>query len=180
MLRAYAVNYQRLENIPEFYTENTLRFFNDKLSWIVGVRGDNHNQFGFQFTPRTLLKYDIVPKTIVRGNMGAGWRTVNLFSENIGLLVSSRDIVFVEQLNPEQALNDEVNLTQKFETKNNNFSSYLSMDFYRTTFQNQIFPDYDSEPTKAIIQNFNGTSISKGFQTEVYMKIYKRFEMKTG
>lgn len=180
LARTYAGNYQRLENIPGLFAENTLRFFQNKLTWIAGVRGDNHNQFGFHFTPRTLLKYDIAPKTIVRANLGTGWRTVNLFSENIGLLVSSRDIIFSEQLQPEKAVNFGFNLTQKFETKNNNLSGYFSADYYRTEFQNQIFPDYDSDPTKAIIQNFRGRSVSNGFQAELYLKIYKRFELKTG
>jgi len=180
LLRTYAGNYKRLENIPGLFSENTMRFFNNKLTWIAGIRGDHHNQFGFQFTPRTLLKYDVAPKTIIRANIGTGWRTVNLFSENIGLLVSSRDIIFTEQLLPEKALNFGFNLTQKFETKNNNFSGYFSADYYRTEFQNQIFPDYDSDPTKAIIKNFTGTSLSNGFQAELYLKFFKRFELKTG
>ncbi len=178
--RTYAGNYKRLENIPGVFAENTMRFFDNKLTWIAGLRGDHHNQFGFRLTPRTLLKYDITPKTIVRANIGTGWRTVNLFSENIGLLVSSRDIVFAEELQPEKALNFGINLTQKFETKTNNLSGYLSADYYRTDFQNQIFPDYDTDPTKAIIQNFTGTSAGNGFQTELYLKIYRRFEWKTG
>jgi outer membrane receptor for ferrienterochelin and colicins len=178
--RTYAGNYQRMENIPGVFAENTMQFFNDKITWITGVRGDHHNQFGFQYTPRTLIKYDLAPKTILRANVGTGWRTVNIFSENIGLLVSSRDIIFAEELQPEKALNYGINLTQKFEMKDNNLSGYFSADFYRTEFQNQIFPDYDTDPTKAIIQNFTGTSVSNGFQAELYLKIYKRFELKTG
>lgn len=180
LVRTYAGIYRQLENIPGFFAENTMHFFNDKLTWIAGVRGDHHNQFGFQLTPKTLLKYDITPKTIVRANVGNGWRTVNLFSENIGLLVSSRDIIFAEQLKPEKAVNLGVNFTQKFESKDNNLSGYFSADYYRTDFQNQIFPDYDSDPTKVIIKNFTGTSISNGFQAEVFLKIWKRFEVKTG
>ncbi|MBK9449887.1 MAG: carboxypeptidase-like regulatory domain-containing protein [Bacteroidetes bacterium] len=178
--RTYAGNYRRMESIPGLFAEHTLRLFNDKLTWIAGVRGDLHNQFGMQFTPRTLVKFDITPKTIVRANIGTGWRTVNLFSENIGLLVSSRDIVFAESLQPEKALNFGLNLTQKFETNDENLSGYFSADFYRTDFQNQVFPDYDTDPTKAIIQNFEGTSISNGLQLELNLKIWKRFELKTG
>lgn len=180
LFRTYAGNYRRIEHIPGIFAENTMRFFENKLTWIAGIRGDQHNQFGFQFTPRTLLKYDITPKTIVRANVGTGWRTVNLLSENIGLLVSSRDIVFVEALQPEKATNYGINFTQKFETGNKQFSGYFSADYYRTDFQNQIFPDYDTDPTKAIIQNFTGTSVSNGFQAELYVKIYERFELKTG
>ncbi|HAD34942.1 MAG TPA: TonB-dependent receptor [Chitinophagaceae bacterium] len=178
--RTYAGNYQRLENVPGLFAENTMRFFNNKLTWIAGVRGDYHNQFAFQVTPRTLLKYDIAPKTIVRANVGTGWRTVNLFSENIGLLVSSRDIIFAEPLKPERAVNFGINFTQKFETLDDNLSGYFSADYYRTDFQNQIFPDYDSDPTKAISTNFIGTSISNGFQAELFLRIYRRFEIKTG
>jgi outer membrane receptor for ferrienterochelin and colicins len=178
--RTYAGNYGNLESIPGLFAENTLLLLNDKLTWIAGVRGDHHNQFGFHVTPRTLLKFDITPKTIVRANVGTGWRTVNLFSENIGLLVSSRDIVFLEQLKPEKAINFGVNLTQKFETRDNTLSGYFSADFYRTDFQNQIFPDYDTDPTKAIIRNFSGTSVSNGFQAELYMKFFSQFELKTG
>lgn len=178
--RTYAGAYSRLEKIAGLFAENTLRFLNNKLTWIAGVRVDRHNQFGYRFTPRTLLKYDLAPKTILRANWGTGWRTVNLFSENIGLLVSSRDIVFSEQLQPEQAMNYGINLTQKFETPDNNLSGYFSLDYYRTDFQNQVFPDYDSDPAKAIIQNYTGISVSNGFQGELYLKIYRRFELKTG
>lgn len=178
--RTYDGNYRRLEEIPGVFAENTMRFFDGRLTWIAGVRLDHHNQFGYQFTPRTLLKYDFTPQTIVRANVGKGWRTVNLFSENIGLLVSSRDIVFVEQLQPEEAWNYGVNLTHKFETANSDLSGYFSADYYRTDFLNQIFPDYDTDPSKAFIQNFTGTSISNGFQAEVYLKIRRRFELKTG
>ncbi len=176
--RTYAGNYNRIENIPGLFAENTMRFFDEKITWIVGIRSDHHNQFGFSVTPRTLIKYDIAPKTIIRASIGKGWRTVNLFSENIGLLVSSRDIIFAEQLKPEEALNYGLNLTQKFES--DNISGFFSADYYRTVFQNQIFPDYDADPTKAIIQNFEGPSISNGFQAELYLKIWNRFEFKTG
>lgn len=178
--RTYAGNYKRLENISGLFAENTMRLMSNKLTWIAGIRADNHNQFGVTVTPRTLLKYDLTPQTIIRANIGTGWRTVNLFSENIGLLVSSRDIVFAEQLQPEKALNFGFNFTQKFNTKNEFISGYISTDYYRTDFQNQIFPDYDTDPKKAIIKNFTGTSVSNGFQAELYLKIWSRFELKTG
>lgn len=178
LARNYDGNYKRNENILGFFSENTSSFLKGKLTWIVGLRVDNHNQFGWNVTPRTLLKYDPTPKLTIRANIGTGWRTVNLFSENIGLLASSRNIVFVEALKPEKALNTGINITKKFEGKN--ASGYISMDYYRTNFQNQIFPDYDTDPTKAFIKNFTGKSISNGFQTDFFIKFYKRYEFKAG
>lgn len=178
--RSYDGDYRRLDQIPGLFAENTMRFFQDKLTWITGIRADRHPLYGNRFTPRTLLKYDLAPRSILRANAGTGWRIVNLFSENIGLLVSSRDIVFAEALLPEQALNFGLNFTQKFETADENLSGYFSADYYETHFQNQIFPDYDSDPTKAIIQNFGGTSLSRGFQAELSLKLWQRFDVKTG
>ena len=176
--RTFAGQYNRLEKIPGLFAENTMSLFNNKLTWIAGIRGDAHNQFGFTVTPRTLIKYDLSKNTVIRANIGTGWRTTNLFSENIGLLVSSRDIIFAEQLKPERAFNTGINLMHKFEREN--VSGYFSADFYRTNFQNQIFPDYDTEPTKAIISNFEGKSISNCFQAEINLKFQKRFDFKAG
>lgn len=176
--RTYDGNYEQIENIPGIFAENTLSLLKNKLTWITGIRGDQHNQFGFTLAPRTLIKYDVTPYAVFRANFGAGWRTVKLFSENIGILVSSRDIIITEQLTPEKAINYGINFTQKFEKKN--FSGYFSADYYRTNFQNQIFPDYDSDPTKIIVKNFSGKSVGDGFQAELSLKIWSRFEIKTG
>src|SRR5690625_759618 len=176
--RTYDGNYLKNENIAGAFAENTMSLFEDKLTWIAGIRVDNHNEFGTMVTPRTLLKYDLTPNTIIRANIGTGWKTVNLFSENIGLMVSSRDIVFGEQLEPEKALNTGINVTQKF--RNQNLSGFFSADYYRTDFQNQIFPDYDTDPTKVIIDNFTGKSVSNTFQAEVYLNFWSQLEFKTG
>lgn len=175
--RTYAGDYKKLENIPGVFAENTFNWNNNKLVWITGIRLDHHNQFGYNFTPRTLLKYDIREGSTIRASVGTGWRTVNLFSENNNLLASSRDIVFLEQLKPEKAVNYGLNYIQKFDTKS--VEGYVTVDFYRTQFQNQIFPDYDTDPTKAIISNFTGTSVSNGFQVELYTKFFSRFEVKS-
>lgn len=176
--RNYDGNYKRNEKIAGLFAENTMTFLKGKLTWIAGIRADNHNQFGWNVTPRTLLKYDPNATLTIRANIGTGWRTVNFFSENIGLLASSRDIVFTETLRPEKALNMGINLTQKFESEN--VSGYISMDYYRTNFQNQIFPDYDTDPTKAFVKNFTGKSVSNGFQTDFFINLYKRYEFKAG
>ena len=176
--RNYDGAYNRNEKILGLFAENTMSFFKGKLTWIAGLRADRHNQFGWYATPRTLLKYDPTSKLTIRANIGSGWRTVNLFSENVGLLASSRDIVFVEALKPEKAVNMGINATQKFESEN--VSGYVSVDFYRTIFQNQVFPDYDSDPTKAFIKNYTGKSVSNGFQTDFFIKLHKKFEFKAG
>lgn len=177
-LRTYNGIYEKKEVIPGLLAENTMRFFNDKLTWIAGARVDQHNIFGAYLTPRTLLKYDFSPLTVVRANIGTGWRTTNLFSENINLLVSSRDILIQEELRPEQAINYGINVIQKYDL--DAASGYFSFDFYRTSFQNQIFPDYDTDPSLVIINNYEGISIANGFQGEANLKFREQFDVKIG
>ena len=176
--RTYGGKYFREENIAGVFAENTLNLLDDKLTWIAGVRLDHHSEFGLEFTPRTLLKYDVMPNTVIRANIGTGWRTANLFSENIGLLVSSRDIVFKEALKPEKALNTGINITQKFNSEH--VTGVFSADYYRTDFQNQIFPDFDTDPTKVIIENFEAESVSNTFQAEIFLHFWEQLEFKTG
>ncbi|HOZ76863.1 MAG TPA: TonB-dependent receptor [Ferruginibacter sp.] len=176
--RTYAGKYDKIENIPGVFAENTLHIASEKITWITGIRADHHNQFNWELTPRTLIKYEVTKYLNIRASAGTGWRTANIFSENIGLLVSSRDIIFAEELQPEKALNVGFNATQKF--KSANMEGYVSIDYYRTKFQNQIFPDYDSDPSKAIIRNFTGKSVSNGLQAEVSGTFYNRFSAKLG
>lgn len=178
--RTYDGNYLKKEQIPGVFVENTMNFFDDDLTWIAGIRADNHNKFGTMVTPRTLLKYNATDKLTLRANIGTGWRTTNLFSENINLLVSSRDIIFAEDLKPEKALNYGFSLTQKFDSDDENLSGHIMADFYRTNFQNQVFPDYDQDPTKAIIKNFEDPSVSNGFQFELFLRLWHEFEFKVG
>ena len=177
-LRSFDGKYHRSETVPGIFAENIMKFMDGKLTWIAGIRTDRHNEFGSFVTPRTLLKYNISPQSIIRANIGTGWRTANVFSENINLLASSRDIIFEEDLEPEEAINYGVNFSQKFESYN--VAGYISADYYHTDFQNQIFPDYDADPTKAFIRNYNGTSIGNGFQLELFFRIHEQIEIKTG
>jgi len=126
LARTFAGKYDFKEKTPGIFVENTLYLFQDKLTWMAGIRGDHHNQFGFHLTPRTLLKYSFSPATVVRANIGA------------------------DDLAPEKALNYGINFTHKFEGATT--IGVLSLDYYRTDFQNQIFPDYDSDPQKVLLQ----------------------------
>ncbi len=175
--RTYAGQYNTMQIVPGVFVENVFHWNNDKLVWIMGARLDRHQEFGYFFTPRTLLKYAIDKDNTVRASIGTGWRQVNLFSENINLLVSSRNIVFQEQILPERGMNWGINYISRFEKTN--VEGNLSADFYQTYFFNQFFPDYDTDPTVAYIRNFTGKSISNAFQVEVNLKFYQVFEVKT-
>lgn len=180
LMRDYAGTYRRHDQVPGIFVENTLRSKDGRWTWLMGMRLDHHQQFGFRLTPRFLVKYDPAPKSTIRVNAGTGWRTVNLFSENNNLLSGSRNIILAEPLMPESALNMGVNFTQKYGNPDAAFSGYVSIDYYRTQFSNQVFPDYDRNPTTAYIQNFKGKCLSNGFQAEWSLQWSRGLDLKVG
>jgi outer membrane receptor for ferrienterochelin and colicin len=172
--RTFAGDYLRQERTPGFFVENVFNF--EQFSIIAGARIDHHQQFSWQFVPRLTLCYNAGEATVLRANVGRGMRSVNLFAENIALLISSRDIQFTESLDLEKAWNTGVNLTHTATGKT--LVATFSVDLYHTRFQNQIFPDYDSDASLAIIQNFRGLSISNGFQFDAKFVLAQIFEAK--
>lgn len=172
--RTYDGRYSRRDLIPGVFAEQYLDFA--PFALIAGVRLDRHQEFGMFFTPRALLRYQVSEFTQIRLSAGSGFRTVNLFSENIGLLAGSREIVFNEDIQPERAFNIGFNINHTITSAD--WTITLMADLYRTQFQNQFFPDYDSEPTRAIIANFEDKSISNSAQLESKINWNQRLEFK--
>jgi outer membrane receptor for ferrienterochelin and colicins len=156
------------------FAENAMHWGQDRWVWLLGARLDRHDAFGAFFTPRSLLKYAPSPQHEFRASAGTGWRQVNLFSENAGLLASSRDIVLLNPLRPEQALNWGLSYVWRIDepwTK-----GALSVDFYQTRFFNQVFPDFDTDPGFAYLDNFEGVSMSNGLQAELNLLLFQTLE----
>lgn len=163
--RSYAGRYTSERDIPGVFVENTLHAFQDRLMWIAGARIDQHQRYGTFFTPRTMLRYLAHENHILRASVGKGWRQVELFSENVNLLVSSRDVRFVADPGPEEAITWGVDHTMQL--AKGKLNGTLNLDFYQTRFQRQFFPDYDTDPTLAIIGGENGTAVSNAFQADL-------------
>jgi outer membrane receptor for ferrienterochelin and colicin len=171
---SYAGDYQTDLRVPGIFAENAFHWMDDKLLLITSARLDRHQEWGSYFTPRTMLKWAFHKNHTFMASAGTGWRQVNLFSEQVNLLVSSRDIVFAEPLKPEHAFNWGLSHTYRF--TRGSTSGTLSGDFYSTHFSNQFFPDYDSDPTKAIVRNFEGVSRSHALQLELSLIFFRRLE----
>ncbi len=174
--RSFDSLYIMKERVPGVFAENIFILKPSVWTLIAGIRADHHNEWGWKFTPRTMLRYQPFENTDIRLSAGTGWRTVNLFAENINLLTSGRDIVFSEAIRPEQSYNAGFNITQKWSVGSTDFTATL--DAYHTRFQNQFFPDYDSIPTKALLYNFSKPSISNGIQMELSASYDKLLEIR--
>jgi outer membrane receptor for ferrienterochelin and colicins len=170
-------NYNRYEVVPGVFTQYTYEKPN-KFSAILGYRADFHNIYGTFHTFRSHFKYHLNPTTTVRASAGRGHRVANIFSENIAILASSREIIIDDNLDPEKAWNYGVSLTKQFKFSSRQIISW-GVDFYRTDFESQVIVDLDADVNQARIYNLQGESYSNSFQTDLTIEVIRGLVINT-
>ena len=135
---------------------------NEFNTLLLGARYDHNNVHGNIFSPRINYKWNSKnEKTILRLSAGNGFRVANVFTEDHAALTGAREVVFEEELRPEQSINVNVNAVHKIYTKNETFINLDASVFY-TSFSNRIVPDYETNPNQIIYANLDGKAISQG------------------
>ena len=150
----------------------------EKMTVIIGLRGDYHNRYGMLFTPRTNIKYDFNEHIIFRVSGGRGYRSPNVISENIGLLASSRNynVQSISDLDIEKAWNYGANLTFYIPMPNNETMT-VGMDYYRTDFDNQAIVDLEYDRRQLYFYNLHGKSYANSWQIDVNATPFKGFDV---
>jgi outer membrane receptor for ferrienterochelin and colicins len=154
----------------------------EALNLTAGIRIDHHNLLGTFITPRVHARYTPWEKSALRVSFGRGKRAANIFAENQKLFATSRAINIqstggnVYGLDPEVAWNYGVSFLQGFELFGR--KADLTLDFYRTDFQNQVVVDYEN-PYEVIFYNLEGSSFANSFQAEFSLNILERLDFKT-
>ncbi|MDJ1473494.1 TonB-dependent receptor [Xanthocytophaga flava] len=168
-------SFARTESVPGIFGEYTYTIPN-KFTAVAGLRTDFHNLFGTIVTPRLHLKYDVGRHTSLRASAGRGFRVANPIAENTAVLVSSRQLVVTQRLNPEKAWNYGINLSHDFRL----FGRYgsLLIDLYRTEFSNQVVTDLDANPQQIRFYNLEGRSFANTAQVELNYQPIKRLDVK--
>ena len=156
---------------------------NDKWTLVLGLRADYHNLFGAFLTPRLHFRYNPQENSSIRIIAGRGQRTASIFAENIGLFASNRNIIIHGDdadtpygLGKETAWNFGVNYTK--EVLINNRSTVFGIDYYYTTFTDQVVVDFDINPQEVHFYNLNGQSFSHSIQGQADMELFDGFDLR--
>lgn len=165
--RNYGGLYHLEDYIPGAFAENTLNLWDDRISMITGVRVDRFNGDEWIPTPRVLIKYLINPEWTLRLSGGRGVRAVRIFSEYPTIIASNRNVVFEQTPRAEQSWNTGISLN--FGKQWGDWVLNLGGDLYWTHFENQVFPDFDSDPTQVIISN--KANFSQGLSNQLDLKV---------
>lgn len=162
----------------EYTYDNSSNF-----SFVAGIRADSHNNLGNFITPRFHLRYNPWKEATFRLSAGRGKRAANVIAENQQLLASSRQLHIIGGdggklygLNPEIAWNYGASFLQAFKIWGKN--AELSVDLYRTHFDNQVVVDLDHSPQQALFYNLNGKSFANSLQAEVSITPVKGLDFK--
>ena len=172
---------------PGIYAEYTYNL-KEKFSLVLGLRGDwmgaenkapemliaggNDNKAYyapkeyFALTPRSHIKWDITPSTVLRASAGLGYRRASIFTDNIWMLATGRQIG-VTDLNDdiEKALTAGGSLTQYIKLGGYDDAT-LSFDYFRTQLYNTVLADQEFSEGVINIYNTDGRSFTDTYQVD--------------
>lgn len=163
-------NFDRMDNSVGGFFEYTYNN-TENLSFIAGLRVDYHNRMGVFMTPRFHLKYSPWSTGTFRLSAGRGKRLSNIFAENQSFFASNRQFIIhnaqgdIYGLDPEIAWNYGLSFSQDFNVFNK--QGNITVDFYRTDFENQIIVDIDQNSHEVNFYNLDGKSFANSLQIDL-------------
>ena len=150
----------------------------EKFSSIVGLRGDWFYGQGFKVSPRVTLKYMPVDEIVIRANGGRGLRYSTPLVDNIGVFSTGKRFsgAYGDHI-LEDAWTFGGNITYylPFGASSN---TYLSVDYFRTQFAQQMVVDYERYQDQIDFYAMNGRrSYTDNFQLDFSVDPIERFNI---
>lgn len=158
---AVILNKPSIIHLPGIFIQEEWKM-DEKSTLLSGIRVEQNSIHGLVYSPRLGFKFKNPHKNQVwRLNMGNGFRVANIFTEDHAALTGAREVVFAEDLLPEQSWNMNLNwVGRRIGQKGQSMG--LDVSTFYTYFTNRILPDYDSHPNRIIYKNLNGYAVSRG------------------
>ena len=148
-------------HLPGIFIQDEFKI-NEQNTLLLGLRYDYNSIHGSILTPRLNYKLSNLERSsTLRFSLGSGYRVAQVFTEDHAALTGARDIVFLDDLDPERSWNANINYVKKIYLKQGHILDF-DASIFRTNFSNKIVPDYDSNPNQIIYDNLNGKSITQG------------------
>jgi len=174
------INSDRTEHTTSAYAEYDFSQENGAFGLLLGVRGDMlviNDVVCFYPVPRLNIKYNFTSDMVLRASAGRGVRNPNVLIENIRYMPSNRAFEYQENIMPEVAWNYGANFTWGFNI-GPKYEGNITIDFYRTDFENQLIADLDSDAQKLTFYNLNGQSFANSFLVSYTSYILKGLEVR--
>lgn len=150
----------------------------DKVTAIAGLREDWYSRGGFRFSPRVTLKYSPVEEIVIRANGGRGLRYANPLVDNIGVFSTGKMFYGnFDEHTLEDAWTFGGNITYYFPFGASG-NTYLSFDYFRTSFVQQMVVDYERGRNAIWFYNLDGNrSWADNYQLDFSIDPVERFNI---
>lgn len=148
----------------------------EKLSMVLGLRFDAHNNIGNFITPRAHIRYAFSDTSTLRFSMGSGRRVAAIFAENQKLFASGRAIQTPNLqsdhfgLLPERAWNYGLSYLKGFQIGTIPFN--FNIDLFRTEFVNQVVVDWETLG-EVSFDNLYGKSFANSIQLGLDARLFR-------
>ena len=150
----------------------------ETFSAIAGLRGDWFYGQGFKVSPRVTLKYIPIDEIVIRANGGRGLRYSTPLVDNIGVFSTGKSFEGAyDQHILEDAWTFGGNITYylPFGASSN---TYLSLDYFRTQFAEQMVVDYEHAPNQIWFYALgDGRSFTDNYQLDFSVDPVERFNI---
>ena len=163
----------------QYKTDGLYRSFEQLSPMYLSAASYTPNEY-FAVTPRSHIRWNITPSTVLRASAGLGYRRASILTDNIWMLATGRKIV-VTNLNDdiEQALTAGGSLTQYLKI-GGYADATISFDYFRTQLFNTVLADQEFGGDKADqiqIYNTYQPSFTDTYQVDFQWTPLKGFDV---
>ena len=147
----------------------------ETISLIAGLRTDWYKGHGFKMTPRLTLKYTPVEDLVIRANGGRGLRYALPLLDNIGVLSTGKRFLgdyAGHMLEDAWTFGGNITWYLPFGAPS---STYLSFDYFRTQFADQMIADYEHTADAIDFYALDGRSFTDNYQVDFTVEPFERF-----
>ena len=155
------INKAEITNLPGVFIQDEIEF-DEQNTLLLGLRYDYNSIHGSILTPRLNYKLSNEDSTsTLRLSIGSGYRIAQVFTEDHAALTGAREVLFLNDLEPERSWNINLNYVYQLYLKQGHILDF-DASVFRTDFSNKIVPNYDTDPNLIIYDNLSGKSVTQG------------------
>ena len=152
--------------------------YGEKVTAIAGLRGDWFHGHGFNVSPRVTLKYMPIDEIVIRANGGRGLRYSTPLVDNIGVFSTGKQFKGAYDghiLEDAWTVGGNLTYYMPFGASSN---TYLSFDYFRTQFGQQMVVDYERDPGEIWFYPLDGKrSYTDNYQVDFSVDPFEGFNV---
>ncbi|MBR3291753.1 MAG: TonB-dependent receptor [Bacteroidales bacterium] len=170
-------DFSRWENAISGFGEYTLTP-GDKFTFVGGLNLQYNSLHGWLFAPRANVRWAPVDWVTLRALGGRGYRTANIFTDNLGIFSTGKNFVIPDQLDLlEDAWTWGGNVTFYLPFGAEDTETYLSFDYFHNDFNKQVVVDPERNMLAIDFYNLDGKSYTNTWQVDFSVNPLERFNI---